>query len=373
MLIQNIHLEGFRNIKITSKLNFHPYLNIIYGMNGSGKSNLLESIYFLALGRSFRTSKINNLIRFDSEFLAVHATYSDRNFEKQIKINCLKYYNQHRISKIGGTIATNIEVANLTPTQLVNDETSRLIFKEPELRRKFLDWLAFYGNKNYQGIWQKFQSILKQRNKILKQLSGFRNHQYKETLKLLQKIDLIFIELSKKITCIRKEIWDKFQLVWLDIIQDLNITNQLITELKLIPGWSGNLTEQLLINLDLDIQQGVTHYGPHKADLQFKVNGKLARDTLSKGQGKLVAFALILARTKFIKEVNLLKNFVSVLLIDDISSELDDININKILTALFYYKHDLQIFITSAEYNRILSIVAKEEAKWFKIADGVIE
>ena len=67
MLIQNMHIEGFRNIQIATKLTFHPQFNIFLGDNGSGKTSLLESIYFLALGRSFRTNKSNNLINFNRQ------------------------------------------------------------------------------------------------------------------------------------------------------------------------------------------------------------------------------------------------------------------------------------------------------------------
>ena len=374
MLIQNIHIEGFRNIQTATKLAFHPQFNIFLGDNGSGKTSLLESIYFLALGRSFRTNKINNLINFKHDFAAVHATYTDRFFNQKIKISSLKYYNQHKINKIGGTIATGVEVANLTPTQLINDETSKLIFKEPDLRRKFLDWLAFYSNKNYQNIWKEFQITLQQRNKVLKQIKEKRSGKFSDTYKILNNIDIIFVELSTKIMLIRQHIWKQFQQVWLKIIQDLHIIEPLITELKLFSGWNGDLSEQLLNYRDLDVQQGFTHYGPHKADLQFKLNGKLAKEILSRGQGKLAAFALILARTKFIKDINLSSEFVSVLLIDDLSSELDEYNINKIITALSYYNNNLQVFITGSKTQGLLNILSTKgsDAEWFEISKGRI-
>ncbi len=162
--------------------------------------------------------------------------------------------------------------------------------------------------------------------------------------------------------------------MWLKTIQDLNIIEPLITELKLFAGWNGDLSEQLLNYRDLDVQHGFTHYGPHKADLQFKLNGKLAKEILSRGQGKLAAFALILARTKFIKDINLSSEFVSVLLIDDLSSELDEYNINKIMTALSYYKNDLQVFITGSKQQGLLNILSTKgsNAKWFEISKGII-
>ncbi len=369
-----MHIEGFRNIQIATKLTFHPQFNIFLGDNGSGKTSLLESIYFLALGRSFRTNKSNNLINFKHDFAVVHAIYTDRISNQKIKISSLKYYNKHKINKIGGAIATGVEVANLTPTQLINDETSKLIFKEPDLRRKFLDWLAFYANKNYQNLWKEFQITLQQRNKILKQIKEKRSSKFSDIYKILNNIDIIFVELSAKITLIRQHIWKQFQQVWLKIIHDLHIIEPLITELKLFTGWNGDLSEQLLNCHDLDVQHGFTHYGPHKADLQFKLNGKLAKEILSRGQGKLAAFALILARTKFIKEVNLSTEFVSVLLIDDFSSELDEYNINKIMRALSYYKNDLQVFITGSKQQGLLNILSTKgsDAKWFEINKGII-
>lgn len=372
MFIQNIRIEGFRNLNVNNKLELHPNLNIFIGSNGSGKSSFLESIYFLALGRSFRTNKANNIISFNHDFAAVYATYGDQIASEKIKISCIKYYNKNKLNKIGGAMATNLEVANLTPTQFINDETSKLIFKEPELRRKFLDWLSFYADKGYQLVWKKFQIILHQRNKFLKKICLTKAYQNSEMIKILDNIDLLFVELAQQIALFRQAIWDKFKKVWLQVIKDFNINEPLITELKLFNGWSGDLRQQLLNHRELDLQKGFTHYGPHKADIQFKINGKLAKDVLSKGQGKLAAVALILARTKFIKDFLSSSRFISVLLIDDLSSELDDDNIDKILTAISFYKDNLQIFITSTEHRRIYNILSPKEAKWFKVSKGNI-
>lgn len=364
MLIKKIYIDGVRNLK-QSQLDFHPEMNVFVGANGSGKTSLLESIFFLALGRSFRTNRFNNIVRFDNDFVVVSAIYSDKAKNKQIKISTSKHKNQEKISKIGGAVSVNSQIAALTPTQIIHDETSKLIFKEPDVRRKFLDWLVFYSNKNYQHLWREFKLALYQRNMLLK----------KSQLKLmpiLNSIDEVFVGLSEKIKIARQNVWESFGRVLVRVFDDLEIGVEIKPEISLFHGWNGDLLEKLIETREIDLKFGVTHRGPHKADLKFVVNGKAAKEVLSRGQGKVLSLAMILARSLFIRTAAERECFTSVLLIDDLCSELDDVNVGKIIQKLFCLRDDLQIFITGTDKNKLLKVLPADRCSWFEICDGAI-
>ncbi len=364
MLVREIHIYGVRNLEQV-KLKLHPGINVFVGANGSGKTSLLEGVYFLALGRSFRTSRLNNLISFYNDFASVSAIYSDKSCNKQIKISSVKYKNQEKTSKIGETKAERSDVATLTPTQIIHEGSSKLIFNEPDGRRKFLDWLVFYSHKDYQHLWREFNRALQQRNNILKKSEP-------NFVGMLNNLDKVFVSLSEKIKLARQDVWSKFENVWVESFNNLGLNLLVKPQIKLFSGWDGDLLELLAENRNIDQRMGFTGCGPHRADLQFIVQGKAAKDVLSRGQGKALSLAMILARSRFIKMTAERDDLVSVLLIDDLCAELDDVNADKIIRCLFDWQNDLQVFITGVDQNRLKNVLPKERCKWFKVSEGAI-
>lgn len=365
MLIKKIYIAGVRNLKPV-QLNLHPEINVFIGTNGSGKTSFLEGIFFLALGRSFRTNKFNNIINFNHDFAVVAATYGSKTANKQIRINAVKYKNQEKISKVGGAVARNSQVAMLAPTQIINEETSKLIFKEPEVRRKFLDWLVFYSNEKYHHVWREFNKILQQRNMLLKNPSA-------NFIATLANFDKVFVDLADKIKVARQAVWQKFEQVWLNVFNDFGLEFEIKPKISLFHGWNGDLSEKLLINREVDLKFKLTHHGPHKADLQFVINGKPAKDVLSRGQGKILSLAMMLARSRFIKTIAEREDFISVMLIDDLCSELDDVNVKRMMQELFDLKDDLQIFITGTDKNKLLQVLPVNKCNWFEVNDGWVK
>lgn len=365
MLIKTIHIDGVRNLQA---IDFccHPEINVFLGSNGSGKTSLLESVCFLAMGRSFRTSKSNNIINFNRQIASVVATYSDQTLTKDLKIMTIKHRSQDKVSKIGGAVASVSEVAALTPTQIINDETSRLVFKDPEVRRKFLDWLVFYSNNNYHKLWRNFDKVLQQRNRLLKMRAS-------KLACMLDQVDVMFAGLSGQLAAARRTVWQKFQPVWQEISFQLNIGWSNAVEIELFDGWTGDLLQQLQTNRATDLKFGSTCCGPHKADLRLLINNSPAKEILSRGQGKVLSMAMILARAKFITTIADRQDFVSVLLIDDLCAELDDTNVKQVVKALCGLTANVQVFITGADKNKLLAILPKHRSCWFFVDHGQIE
>lgn len=364
MLIKQLYIEGFRNLEQVT-LPLDPNLNVFVGLNGSGKTSLLESICFLVLGRSFRLSSQDGLINFNQPFAAVSAIYCDLG-SQQIKINTIKYKNQEKTNKIGGSLASLFQIAQIAPTQIVHESSSKLIFAEPEGRRKFLDWIVFYANEGYHDLWREFNRVLQQRNSLLKQ----HNH---AVFSVIKEIDKVFVGLAEKITAMRDAVWRGFLAVWERCFLELDFDVNIKPEIKLVHGWDGDLLQVLAANLNSDLKHGFTSVGPQRADLQFSINHKKAKDILSRGQGKAVTLSLILARAIFLNRVSDNLNTGSVLLIDDLCAELDNVNGKKITDFLINPNYKLQVFITGINEAELLKVLPKSYGQWFRIQQGEVK
>lgn len=361
MFIKQLHIEGFRNLQIqTIKLN--RYFNVILGGNGSGKTSFLESICFLALGRSFRLSGLEGVINFNQNFAAVSAVYCGG--AQQIKVNTVKYRHQDKINKIGGEKASLLQIVRLVPTQIIHEGSSKLIFAESEIRRKFLDWIIFYTQGKYNELWQSFNKILQQRNSLLKQKHLDFN--------VIQEIDKVFVNLAEQIKQIREVVWQNFYKAWAECFFALGFNTAIQPTIFLNHGWEGDLLQKMLQCRGRDLQQGFTSVGPHRADLLFYINNKRAKEVFSRGQGKVVAVSLILARAMFLRQSLINENFSSILLIDDLCSELDNDNAKKIIQFLINPDYNLQVLVTGLFQQEAINCLQKNKGSWFGLCEGKV-
>ena len=143
-------------------------------------------------------------------------------------------------------------------------------------------------------------------------------------------------------------------------------------EIRLFDGWTGSLLQQLRANRATDLKFGSTSCGPHKADLRVLVDNTLAKEILSRGQGKVLSMAMILSRAKFITTMADRADFVSVLLVDDLCAELDDMNIKRLVKALCALTANVQVFITGADKNKLLAVLPKDRSFWFGVGHGQV-
>lgn len=358
MGLVQLDITDFRNLTSVKIEPLFNGFNFIYGNNGSGKTSLLEAIYYLSLGRSFRSTVTDRIIYHEADKLSIFANIAssaayltpvgiERQHNGEIKI---------RIS--GQTIQSVAALAELTPVQLIDSSCHHLIDSGPAFRRKFLDWGAFYVNNDFLRIWKQFSRALKQRNAALR---GQMRH--KEIAIWSHEL----VENALQLDQCRRE----YVVQWLPILEQTLAHLLAIPGLKISyqPGWDQEqaYADVLTASIDRDIQLGYTHSGPHKADLRIAVQGTPAKDILSRGQQKLFVCAMIIARGAVLKSYT---NKRPIYLVDDLPSELDITSRSNLIALLS--KQDAQIFITAVEREDWGQYATSNPIKMFHVEHGQV-
>ena len=356
-VISDLQISNFRNLS-NVKIDPSERFNIFYGQNGSGKTSLLESIYYLGLGRSFRTNHAQYVIQHTAECFSVYASLKEN--DKPLPIGMSKARDGKRVMKINSKSVNSLSVlAKSLPLQLMSPVSYRFFFNGPKVRRQFLDWQLFHVEQSFYPQWQECQKILKQRN------SGLKMRLPENQVRLW---DNDFVRISNEIDQIRKktigELSPLFQELMQELLPSLNLS------LFYSPGWDPEkaLTEVLDANWYRDSKIGYTACGPQRADLQILVESAPAQDILSQGQQKLALLALNLAQGRLLKQH---KGAAPIYLIDDVASELDYEKRNciaKVLTQL-----DSQVFITGVSMEDLKEMAKFDNSKLFHVEQGVVQ
>lgn len=356
MTIIRLDIADFRNIQ-NAKIEPVPAgFNIIYGDNGSGKTSLLESIYYLSLGRSFRSSNSGHIIRKSSEKFSIFSQILVSN-QQYIPIGIERLQSGGLNARLAGKDANSIaELATLLPVQLINSNCHNLLDSGPNFRRKYLDWGTFYHSNEFLRIWRQYRRVLKQRNAALakrlskKELQTWNNEMVQTALSLHQLRESYVQEL-------------------LPILEQMISELLSVSELKLAyyPGWdaSRNYQDLLDASIERDIQLGYTQFGPHRANFNVMVNHLPAKDILSRGQQKLFVCAMILAQGALLFRG---QNKRPIYLVDDLPSELDHSSRTNLIALLS--KQEAQIFVTAVEREFFDSCLTTKSVKLFHVEHG---
>ncbi len=319
-------------------LEFCPGFNIIVGKNASGKTSLLESLSLLSSGRSFRSAHISEVISHNQQSALVNATLNNNN--SIIKMGIDKSQSKTAIRINQKDIYSQAELSSNLPITIIHPNSLELITGAPSLRRAYIDWLAFYIFPDFYSKWKKYQHVLKQRNICLKSPKHFYALE-KWTSELVFNQPEIIEYRTQTVESI-KPILKKISTI---LLPDLNINIELFSgfpnDVQIDPL---SLLDYYLSKSEIDIKFKRTVTGAHKADLKIQINNSPASQTASRGQLKLIAISLLLARSEIIVKA---KSTKGILLIDDISSELDIKNQKKLLK--FISDLELQSIITSTQ------------------------
>ncbi|MEO2281449.1 DNA replication/repair protein RecF [Pseudoalteromonas pernae] len=351
MSITSFSLSSFRNIEAAS---FSPQcINIIFGENGSGKTSLLEAIYFLSHGRSFRTSKHRTVIREGTDKFVLHAKKRSNNLT--IPLGLQKNSQGETLIKIQGKPSRRIsDLAQVLPVQVITPDSYSFFFGGPKERRSFVDLGVFHVEHEFFVHWQNFNKVLKQRNALLKSKP-------RELHSMLAVWDKEFVRLAEKITQLRESYIERFKTLFFDrLCTELELLNDL--EIVFDQGWKSkeSLLEVLKQNRESDLMRGYTSKGPHKADLTIKTSLGLVENAFSRGQLKLLLYALKVAQNSLIEQET---GKQSILLIDDLPSELSEDTKGKVGKLLAHCES--QIFITTIEpesVSAVLDVLDKPKA-----------
>jgi len=354
MSLLKLDIYKVRNIH-QSSIKPSPGINLITGENGSGKSSLLEAIFILGRARSFRASNIKQVIQFEQTELIVSGQskqQSEHVFHLGIQLNgknCEIRLNQEKSSKA--------ELAYSLPVLLIHPKSYVLLDGGPQVRREFLDWGVFNYEHDFLVNWRKFKKVLLQRNSLLKS-------------KQTNQINVWNTELVQYGTIVsnyRKKYLEKLQTVFLEICHHFLDFEKV--ELMYVSGWddSNSFIFALESDFEKDLRYGFTHSGPHRSDFSLMIDGRLAKNVVSRGQLKLLMLSLKLAQVKLI---NTGKTNSVCLLIDDLTAELDSHNKAKLLQYLSSL--DCQVFMSTTELSNFGDLSALENYKVFHVEQGEI-
>lgn len=339
MYLKSIELKNFRNYQ-EQAVEFHQKVNIITGKNAQGKTNLLESLYIMSLGKSFRTNKDTEMIGFEKEFCRAKSVSVKDGRELEIEITI---GNEGKVTKINGLkTAKNIDLLENVYMVIFSPEDLKIVKDEPEKRRKFIDRELCQLKPMYYRNLGRYKKILQQRNSLLKQQEikedviavwdeGLAEYGAKiiiERNRFIKRLNEISSEISRGITNGKES---------LEVSYEANVENKESYEEQ-----RGYLKSVLSKSLKSDIQRRSTSVGPHKDDLKLCVAGVDIRHFGSQGQQRTAALSLKLAEIRLIKEE---AKVSPILLLDDVLSELDAERQNYLINSL----GEVQLFITTAE------------------------
>jgi len=356
MHLMQLQIQNFRNL---ARLNFEPVdgVNLITGLNASGKTSLLEAIYYLSHLRSFRTHQISDLINRQSTQLQLVARIQTDS-DNQIPIGIQRSRNSLEVRANRQPVKRVADIATLFPVLAIHPDSYKLITGSPSQRRQYLDWGVFHVEQDFFGAWQRYKRALSQRNAALK---SRQNESYCSLW------DKELFDMATYIDNLRARYLDNLQPYMNELISRFFKDQEV--EVKYKRGWSSetSLDELLKLELPKDRLKGFTQYGPHRAELAIKVDGQSAQTGISRGQQKTLVALLRLAQAQQFTEST---NRNCILLYDDLAAELDSVHREKILNVLANMK--VQLFLTAIEKEQV-DLSKWKNKKKFHVEQGILK
>ena len=366
MILTKISLLNFRNYKKID-LKLSKGVNIFVGNNAQGKTNILESIYLLALTKSHRLGIENTLIKIGEEKAKIKGTVKDDKIFRDLEVQLEKQQkkvlvNRTEIRRIADYI-TNLNVIIFTPDDL------NIIKDSPQIRRNLLNIEMSQLSRSYIQLYNEYSKILKNRNEYLKRM--YINHLSDE--KYLHILDEKLIERAIRIYQCRRSFLDrinqKIGVIYQNITGVSGLSIYYEPNIELSTFTSEEITKKmqfkLSANFDRELSQGTTLYGPHRDDFSFYLDDENMRFYASQGQQRLAIICFKLAEIEIFKEDT---DTMPILLLDDIFSEIDRKKKNKLLK---YIENDIQTIITTTDLKDIQKSVL-QNAKIFDVRGGFV-
>jgi DNA replication and repair protein RecF len=343
LFLKRLDIAQVRNLQPVSLHDFAP-INIVDGENGSGKTSLLESIHLLALGRSFRSNKIQPLIRQGHDQCSVYGQL-DTDQAQSLTLGIVRDKSDRPRIKLNGEMINSFaQLADTLPLLVLNADAFQLIEGGPGERRRYLDWGVFHVEHTFYPCWQAVQRALSQRNALLRS----------------DKIDRDQLRFWDETLAAQGESLNEIrQAYFVPLIQQILLTLAELTEalsdieFRLQRGWPDevSLLQQLNKEFDGDRRQGFTRHGPHRADIRILHRGRPAAEALSRGQTKLLATAMRLAQGALLEQM---KSRKCLILLDDLPAELDMNHRQRLCRWLEDSGH--QVFITCVDQQELHGI-----------------
>lgn len=351
-ILRRLELTNLRCFSQRSD-EFEPGLNLIVGANGAGKTSLLESIHLLLRQRSFRTHSNNDLVCWgQDEALVVGRFTSDTSSQEQIV--GLSRNKDGFVSRLNGeSVERRAHLVEKFPLITITPGTTVLVSGGPGERRQYLDQTMFHVEHQFLKIWQNYRSTLSQRNALLRsgKISG------------IEVWDAQLVLYGQQLHAIRQKLVDDLVTPLQQCLSRLQQDWQV--DIQYRSGWGAawgddQFGDALADCRDHDIRRAVSTRGPHRAELKITSDGKPVAESLSRGQQRILAIALLVAQMQLLSEKS---TNTPLVLVDDIGAELDHSNANKVIDLCASFGGQLLVTALEAEPY----VMAGREAAMFHV------
>ena len=358
MKLGSVQINQFRNIDDLS-FSAHSNLNVFLGENGSGKSSILEALHYLGYARSFRTSKHKNVIRYSKPGFTVFCSSISADGLQQ-KFGISRFSDDSCIVNVNSRKSKRAtDLASHLPIQIFTPQSSELLLGAPKLRRRYLDWLLFHVEQQFNSEIQLYSRSLKHLNALYK----------------TKAVDSEEVYWAQQLCAKGEKINTKRSLLLDNSLIETIKANlkaflpEFCFEISYYRGWEKGytLSEALEKNKLRDIKNGFVSVGPHKADLRVKTHGVNAHEVLSRGQLRMLVAAMQLAQTQFLYEKT---QKTSIFLLDDIGAELDEEKRKVFVSRL--NTSDTQLFVTAIDIKQLEFLENYNNKKVFHVEHGQV-
>jgi DNA replication and repair protein RecF len=328
-----LEVEGLRCLK-PSRLDFHTHVNLVTGANGAGKTSVLEAIHLLGRGRSFRTRHTEQLIQHGAGRLSVHGRTDNPSFPSLGVAFDRKDGLQARIA--GRPARSLAELSEALPVQVMDPGIHRLVEEGPAYRRRWLDWGVFHVEPGFVTAWADYRRALQQRGAALKE--GADPSPWEPEL----------ARLGELLADARARTLRQLEPYWAATIKALLDGP---VELAYYRGWSEShtLAETLSLHRVRDAERGMTSSGAHRFDIRLRMDGRAAREVLSRGQQKLLGACLALSMAKLVGSSG---RRAPTLLLDDPAAELDRAHTDVLVSEIRKMRGQLVVTALHPEEDR---------------------
>jgi len=362
LFLENLHITHFRNY-ISGKISCSSNLNCITGLNGMGKTSILEAIFYLCMGRSHAFASDNQIVKEGENFFRLDSNWikNGQTFHIVSKVPIKK----KKVLEINGTPVIRLadHIGNF-PVVMITPEETLLATEGSEVRRKYIDATLSQVNRLYLNNLIAYNKILDQRNALLKQNNPAELHN------LLEVYDIQLVRYGSVIHNERKKFLNELLVLFQPIYEAISGRVE-SASLKYVSKLIENDYESILKeSKQRDIYLQRTNVGIHKDDLDFGINGRPLKKFASQGQLKSFVLALKIAQFEYLMQE---KGIAPLLLLDDIFDRLDQKRISFLLDKIVTYP-ETQIFITDTDSNRTLQLLKDHhiDYKHFVIENGTI-
>lgn len=351
MSLTEISVTGLRCIE-QAQLVIAPSVTLLWGDNGSGKTSLLEAMFMLGRGRSFRIRNNERLIRYGQDRLRVIGHVGRPSGTEQVL--GFEVSGEGTIARVNGRPAESLaELSQVFPVQVIDPGVHRLVEEGGYRRRRWLDWAVFHVEPRFMERWLRYTRALKQRNAALKHPGNDAGAWDPELARL-----------GESIAESRCHLLEQLRPYWHETVMALS---GLEVDLHYQRGWSQDQTliEALRGSRARDEMRQVTHTGPHRADVAIRLHGRPARDILSRGQQKLVAAAMTVAQLRLLQDAT---QAAPTLLLDDPAAELDGERLERFITQVAQLR--CQLVVTSLQSG---SRLFGTPERTFRVEEGRVQ